>query len=216
MKRVILVALLLGSTAANAQQTATPTPAPAPTTVVATPLISQPGPDAATRILRGGAQVRVRFLHEITTEDRAAHVGDRVRLEVSEDIIADGVTVIPQGTPVVGELTGVRNKGMWGRSGRVEGRILNMQLGGRTIRMSGAFDDRGVTGTAGVVAAAVLIPVVGFFVTGTSARIPAGGQVSAYLDEDVQFAVTPAVAPAPISVAAPAPVAVPATPAAPQ
>lgn len=70
--------------------------------------------------------------------------------------------------------------------------------------MSGAFDDKGVTGTAGVVAAVALVPVVGFFVTGTSARIPAGGQVSAFIDEDIVFTVTPAPAPAPVEVAAPA------------
>lgn len=93
---------------------------------------------------------------------------------------------------------------MWGKSGKLEGRVLNMTLNGRTVRMSGAFDDKGVTGTAGVVAAVALVPVVGFFVTGTSARIPAGGQVSAFIDEDIVFTVTPAPAPAPVEVAAPA------------
>lgn len=196
MKTLYFVALLLGSTAALAQQTATPQPAPQ-TTVTVAPLVSVPGPDASTRIIRGGAQIRVRFLHELTTEDRASSVGQRVRLEVAEDVVADGVTIIPRGTPVTGELTAVRNKGMWGRSGKIEGRILNMTLNGRTVRMSGAFDDKGVTGTAGVVAAVVLVPIVGFFVTGTSARIPAGGEVSAYIDEDVVFSVTAAPAPVP-------------------
>ncbi len=206
MKRLYFAALLLGSTAAFAQQTATPQPAPQ-TTVTVAPLISVPGPDATTRIIRGGAQVRVRFLNELTTEDRASSVGDRVRLEVAEDVVADGVTIIPRGTPVTGELTAVRNKGMWGRSGKIEGRILNMTLNGRTVRMSGAFDDKGVTGTAGVVAAVVLVPIVGFFVTGTSARIPAGGEVSAYIDEDVVFSVTAAPAPVPVpAVAAAQPV----------
>lgn len=211
MRNIIVIALLGSATASAAQDSATPVAAPAPTVVTAAPLTSVPGPDAASRILRGGAQMRVRFLHEVTTEDRASRVGDRVRLEVAENVVVDGVTVIPQGTPVTGELTAVRNKGMWGRSGKIEGRVLNMQLGGRTIRMSGAFDDRGVTGTAGVVAAVALVPVVGFFVTGTSARIPAGGEISAYLDEDVVFAVTAAAPPPPIPAVAPtvAPVAVP-------
>ncbi|MVZ97174.1 hypothetical protein EUU23_05580 [Sphingorhabdus sp. IMCC26285] len=145
----------------------------------------------------------MQFLHEITTEDKASKVGDRPRLEVAENVVVDGVTVIPKGTPVVGELTAVRNKGMWGKSGKLEGRVLNMTLNGRTVRMSGAFDDKGVTGTAGVVAAVAFVPVVGFFVTGTSARIPAGGQVSAFIDEDIVFTVTPASAPAPMEVAAP-------------
>lgn len=202
MKKMILIGLLATAMpfSANAQTAA----APANTTISVKPLVSEPGPDASTRVVRGGAQVRVQFLHEITTEDKASKVGDRPRLEVAENVVVDGVTVIPKGTPVVGELTAVRNKGMWGKSGKLEGRVLNMTLNGRTVRMSGAFDDKGVTGTAGVVAAVALVPVVGFFVTGTSARIPAGGQVSAFIDEDIVFTVTPAPAPAPVEVAAPA------------
>lgn len=203
MKNVILIGLLLAGTSAYAGDKAVPASKQA-TMVSVAPLVSEPGSDANTRIIRGGAQIRVGFLHEITTEDKASKVGDRPRLEVAEDVVVDGVTVIPKGTPVTGELTAVRNKGMWGKSGKIEGRVLNMSLNGRTVRMSGAFDDKGVTGTAGVVAAVALVPVVGFFVTGTSARIPAGGQISAYIDEDIVFKVTPAATPEPMTVAAPA------------
>lgn len=202
MKKLILCGLLVSATAVYAEDQATIVSQPT-STITAAPLASESGSDTATRVLRGGAQVRVSFLHEITTEDKASKVGDRPRLEVAENIVVDGITVVPKGTPVTGELTAVRNKGMWGKSGKVEGRVLNMSLNGRTIRMSGAFDDKGVTGTAGVVGAIALVPLVGFFVTGTSARIPAGGQISAYLDEDIVFTVAPAVAPKPIEVAAP-------------
>lgn len=194
MKTLIILSLLVSAVPVHAQEKAT---------IVAAPLVSEPGPDATTRVLRGGAQVRVRFLHEITTEDKASKVGDRPRMEVAENVTVDGITVIPQGTPVTGELTAVRNKGMWGKSGKIEGRVLNLSLNGRTIRMSGAFDDKGVTGTAAVVGAVLLIPVVGFFVTGTSARIPAGGQISSYVDEDIVFTVAPAAAPPIMEVAAP-------------
>jgi hypothetical protein len=202
MKKLILCGLLVSATAVYADDQATIVSQPT-STITAAPLASEPDSDKATRVLRGGAQVRVSFLHEITTEDKASKVGDRPRLEVAENIVVDGITVVPKGTPVTGELTAVRNKGMWGKSGKVEGRVLNMSLNGRTIRMSGAFDDKGVTGTAGVVGAIALVPLVGFFVTGTSARIPAGGQISAYLDEDIVFTVAPAVGPKPIEVAAP-------------
>jgi hypothetical protein len=77
---------------------------------------------------------------------------------------------------------------MWGKSGRIEARLLNVRVGDRLIRLSGTFDDKGVTGTAGVVAAIVFVPVVGFFVTGTSANIPAGSGVKAFLDEDLRIA----------------------------
>ena len=192
MKNLIVIGLLVSAMPLLAQNNST---------VSVAPLASEAGPAGTTRVLRGGAQVRVRFLHEITTEDKASKVGDRPRLEVAENVTVDGVTVIPQGTPVTGELTAVRNKGMWGKSGKIEGRVLSLSLNGRTVRMSGAFDDKGVTGTAAVVGAVLLIPVVGFFVTGTSARIPAGGQISSYIDEDVAFTVAPSAALEPIQIA---------------
>ena len=54
-------------------------------------------------------------------------------------------------------------------------------------RIHGApsFDDNGVTGG---VAAAMLLSVVGFFNTGTSAKITNGSQIKALIDEDVPLA----------------------------
>jgi hypothetical protein len=75
------------------------------------------------------------------------------------------------------------------------------------VRLTGTFDDKGVTGTAGVVGAAVLIPLAGFFMTGTSAKIPMGSGAKAFLDEDLAFrtvAVQPQVVEVPVAQAAPA------------
>lgn len=94
---------------------------------------------------------------------------------------------------MIGEVTEVRNKGMWGKSGYISVRVLSMRVGDRQVRLSGTFDDKGVAGTAGVVAAAVFVPVVGFFVTGTSAEIPLGSNVKAFLDEDIVVASMPVV-----------------------
>ena len=196
-------AMAVAATGAYAQETVATPVAATPTVSTA---VAAPAPQAGPRVLRGGASLQVRFLNEVTTEDRASRVGDRIRLEVASDVMLDGAVVIPAGTPVTGELTAVRNKGMWGRSGKIEGRLVSLSLNGRTIRMSGAFDDRGVTGTAGVVAAVALVPIVGFFVTGTSARIAAGSETTGYIDEDVEFVVTQVAAPAPIAVTVPAPV----------
>ncbi|HWI87519.1 MAG TPA: hypothetical protein VNT42_14515, partial [Sphingomonas sp.] len=81
--------------------------------------------------------------------------------------------------------TSVRNKGMWGKSGNIEARVLYLRSGDRQIRLSGTLNDKGVTGTGAVVGAVVLLPIAGFFMTGTSAHIPIGAPVKAFLDEDV-------------------------------
>jgi len=113
------------------------------------------------------------------------------------------VTVIPAGSPAVGEITAVRNKGGWGKSGHLGASILYVTVNGRQIRLTGSFDDKGVAGGVGAVAVSALVFLpAGFFMTGTSARVPAGAAVKGFVDEDVQLSLA-ASAPAPMVVAVP-------------
>lgn len=201
MKTAVLAAsaALLGSSAAFAQDAASvaPTPviAPAPTN---------------NAVLRAGTPVSLRMMEEITTKKKAARVGQRFMMEVAEPVFVNSVTVIPAGTPAWGEITNVRNKGMWGKSGKLDARALYVRVNGRQIRLTGTFDDKGVTGTGGVVASVALVPLAGFFVTGTSAVLPKGGIVGGFIDEDVELSFANA-GPAPLEVpAAASPMTVPA------
>lgn len=182
-----------------AQQVGVPTPA-ATAAIVATPT-------GGATILRSGTPIPLRMLEGLTTKGKNLRVGYRVHLEVAEAVMLNGVTVIPAGSPAVGEITDVRNKGMWGKSGSINGQMLYVTVNGRQIRLSGQFDDKGVTGTAGVVAAVAFVPIAGFFTTGTSAKIPAGGAVKGFIDEDVPVVVESASAVMPLTVSAPAPAA---------
>lgn len=148
-------------------------------------------------VLRAGTEVSLRMLETVNSNNKSLREGARIRMEVAQPIMLGNSVVIPAGSPATAEITEVRRKGMWGKSGRIEARVLNVRVGDRLIRLSGTFDDKGVTGTAGVVTSIALVPLAGFFVTGTSANIPAGSGVKAFLDEDLRIAVAPA-APAPI------------------
>jgi hypothetical protein len=171
-------------------------------------------------VLRTGTPVPLRLLEELTTAKKKLRVGQRFRLETAEPVIVQGVTVIPVGSPAVGEITDVRNKGMWGKSGHLGARVLYATVNGRQIRLSGAFDDKGVAGGIGAVAvSAIVFLPAGFFMTGTSARVPIGTAVKGFVDEDVALALAVATplpltvnaTAVPVSVAAPAaaPVAAP-------
>lgn len=157
----------------------------------------------ANAVLRAGTPVTLRLLEEVTTKKKSARVGQRIRMEVASDVVVNNVTVVPAGSPAEGEITSVRNKGMWGKSGKLEARALFVRVNGRQIRLSGTFDDKGVTGTAGVVGAIALVPIAGFFMTGTSAVFPMNGEVPAFIDEDVELAIAET-KPAPMQVATPA------------
>lgn len=199
MKKLILTAALaaMAASGAHAQDAAA---APAVATVA--PVAPIAAPVTANAVLRAGTPVALSMMEEITTKGKVAKVGQRFMLEVSAPVEVNGVTVIPAGTPAWGELVGVRNKGMWGKSGKLDAKLLYLRVNGRQIRLTGSFDDKGVTGTAGVVGAIALVPIAGFFMTGTSALLPKGGVVSGFIDEDVELAIADS-KPAPMAVAAP-------------
>lgn len=161
--------------------------APAPQAVIVSP--------ATSNVLRAGTEVPLRLEEGLDSNDKALREGQQFRLTVANDVRLGNVVVIPAGSPATGEVTDLRRKGMWGKSGRINARVLNVRVGDRLIRLTGTFDDKGVTGTAGVVAAIAFVPIAGFFMTGTSAKIPAGGGVKGFLDEDLQIAVAQASAP---------------------
>lgn len=141
-------------------------------------------------VLRTGTPVVLRILETVSTKDKVAKVNDRVRMEVAEAVTMNGTVVIPSGSPAVGELTDVRYKGMWGKSGRLVGRALTVNANGRTIRLSGTFDTKGGSGTGGAVAVSALVFLpAGFFMTGKSAEFPAGATVRGFIDEDVPLTI---------------------------
>jgi len=169
------------------------------------PAVSAPiaAPVTGNAVLRTGTEVPLRLAEELTTEGKKLRVGQRFRLETSDAVVVQGVTVIPAGSPAVGEITAVRNKGGWGKSGHLGASILYVTVNGRQIRLTGSFDDKGVAGGVGAVAVSALVFLpAGFFMTGTSARVPAGAAVKGFVDEDFQLSLA-ASAPARMMVAVP-------------
>jgi hypothetical protein len=162
---------------------------------------------AAGNVLRSGVEVPLRMEEGLDSNDKTFREGQQFRMSVANNVMLGNVVVIPAGSPATGEITDLRHKGMWGKSGRIVARVLSVRVGDRLIRLTGSFDDKGVTGTAGVVGAIVFVPIAGFFLTGTSAKIPAGAGVKAFLDEDLTIAMPQA---APVAVPVPVPAAVPA------
>lgn len=183
-------ALLVGAMPAVAQTAPAATLAPAPATA---PVTVASAPVGDSNVLRSGTEIALKMSETITTKGKKLVAGYLAHLEVMDDVLVNGVVVIPKGSPAIAEVTDVRNKGMWGKSGKINARLLYVTVGDRKIRLRGVFDDKGVTGTAGVVAAIAFVPIAGFFTTGTSATLPMGAGVKGFVDEDVSLVVgTPA------------------------
>lgn len=181
MSRIAFIALF-AATSVSAQ---TPSAASQPSSSTSPPTLATIAPAAPTTTLRAGAEVLLRTVEPLTTEHKSLKEGQRIHLGVAENVMLGNLIVIPAGSSAVAEVTDVQNKGMWGKSGHFSARVLYTRVGDRQIRLFGMFNEHGSTGTAGVLAAIAFVPIAGFLVTGTSARMPAGTPIKAFLDEDL-------------------------------
>ncbi|MBB5685010.1 hypothetical protein FHS49_001001 [Sphingobium boeckii] len=206
--RALSGAFFLACSSAAGAQTIVPESVASPPSILPAPAHAVILTSAGDNVLRTGAPILLTTSEALTTKGKKLKVGQRIQLEVAESIMLNGQIVIPAGSPAVGEITTVRNKGMWGKSGGINARVLYARANGRQIRLTGQFDDKGKTGTAAVVGALVVIPIAGFFMTGTSAEIPLGTPIKAFLDEDITVAFAAVSSPV---MAVPVPVAIPAS-----
>lgn len=156
----------------------------------------------------------VAFKTETVLTSKTAHAGDRFELRSVEDVRIGTQIVIPAGSRGVGEVVTVIKKGAFGKSGKLDTRVLFAVVGDQRISMAGKSHEQGSGGTVGVVAAAVLLWPVMPFVTGKSAVFPAGTLMNGYVENDLPAALAAAavVAPLVVPVAVTVPVAAAAAP----
>lgn len=166
----------------------------APTPAAAQSLVPAPVQEPAAQQLVSATLLQGTAVYTTTEREvssKVARVGDRIPLRVAEDVVVDGVTVIRAGTPGTGEVTRIDKKGMFGKSGKIEARVLSVRVGKHSISLTGTANDEGSGGTAGVVAAALLLWPVAPFVTGKSATLPPGTRMTGWVESDVPMLVRP-------------------------
>lgn len=214
-----IFAALVMAPAAYAQEAApvaaqaTPAVAPETPAAAAAPVVA---PATAVNVLPQGTEIHFVTLSDLTSQ--ISKLGQKVALEVSEDVVFNGRVVIAKGSQAAGEVTLLRKKGMWGKSGKLEASVMSVRVNGVDVPVKGMVGDKGKVGTVAVVGVVLLSPLIvapfaGFFVTGTSAVLPHGTVASAVLLSDLPFdaeAAPVAAAPA-VAEASPAPAAAPAT-----
>jgi len=137
---------------------------------------------AAGPVLKAGTPVLTRTLDSLSSRD--ARQGDRFRIAVVQDVLVDGLLVIPAGTTGYGEVRGVVEKGMMGKSGKLEIVPLFVEVAGARIALDGAAAGKGESSLAPLVLGVHVFPAFGF-VSGTHAAIPAGTDLPARIHADL-------------------------------
>ena len=114
--------------------------------------------------------------------------GDRVYLEVAENLTYRGQIVVPVGAPVVAEVGRSERNGHFGKKGTIQLRMLYAQTPSGPVRLTGGTIRQGRGATAWSVPAMILLqaPVLAL-VHGTSGYIRQGTPITAYTLEPLVF-----------------------------
>ena len=120
--------------------------------------------------------------------------GDKFDMSVSRDVMLGNYVVIPRGTRAVGQISYRTGKGSFGKSGKMEFEVVDVDLGGRMIPVKGHYRIEGNGNTGATVGAVVAVGVFAAFVTGHSASIAQGVEYKAYTTDALP--IVTAIAPA--------------------
>jgi len=138
---------------------------------------SNPPPSAHPFVLLDSTPVRLKLGKSISSAD--AQVGDEVSLEVSEDVVVDGLLVVAKGASAIGVINEAEPKKLLGRGGKLGVLLRSVRLADdeQVVLRSGG-DGKGSSSTAGM-----MIPVV----RGKDITFPQGTDFLAYVNGDTRL-----------------------------
>lgn len=143
---------------------------------------------ASNAVLPAGTEVQLRMAQELTTKGDGLQENDTFVMTVAQDVYHDGYIVIPRGSRATGRVTFLTSKGMFGKSGKMDIEMEYVEVAGRSIKLDGTYRQEGEGNTLATVGGVVLVGVFGGFITGKSARIPQGRELTAIIEEPVELA----------------------------
>ena len=143
--------------------------------------VSQPAPAmqaAAQRMLPAGTIVVVTPMQEISSKH--VDVGDHFQFQVVNDVVDQGLVVIPRGSMATGTITFKTGRAIGGKSGKFEITFDSVTANGRQFPLSGVHRQEGKGNTVGALLGSILI-------SGRSAVMLKGQMVNALIEEPTAF-----------------------------
>lgn len=135
-----------------------------------------PPPVNSPFVLVKGTQVRVKVLKTVTSA--TAHTSDAIEFAVVEDVLVDGLVVIPKSAKATGVVDSVEPKKRFGRGGSLAFHIASVRLADNEQAALHCFQD--VSGSSNTSAEAVL-PLA----SGKDAAILQDAEFTVLVDADV-------------------------------
>ncbi len=161
---------------------ATQTPAPATTD---TP--SQPPP---ANLLQDGMPIKLQLLNKL--DSHTAKAGEEIQLEVVNDVVVNGFTLLRRGAPATGVVTDAGSSKTMGRAGKLTFTINDIELrNGDKVQVRAFHRTTGENRTGEMIGYMVSAPIVAapFFLLmhGTNTVFPRGTEITAFVNGDVRL-----------------------------
>ncbi|GAA4756474.1 hypothetical protein GCM10023264_25150 [Sphingomonas daechungensis] len=133
---------------------------------------------AVRRSLPAGTQVSVTPLQEISSK----HVkeGERFQFRVVNDVVENGVVVIPRGSMATGVISMQTGRAIGGKSGKFDVTFEKVEANGRVFPLMGTHRQEGKGNTVGALLGSILI-------SGRSAVMMPGQIVTAMVKEQTDY-----------------------------
>ena len=135
--------------------------------------------------LPANTEIALTLNQDVTTKGKTWSAGDQFDLSVADDVMLGNFVVIPRGTKGVGRITWMTDKGMLGKSGKMDIELIHLELSNRRIPISGTYRQEGEGNTLATVGSAALAGPFAVLVTGRSALIPQGRELKAHTNEAI-------------------------------
>ncbi len=132
----------------------------------------------------------IRLILKEALNSKTAIIGDPVELEVNEDVVVDGYTVIKAGTPVKAEITEASKAKILGKQGKIDFiATFTTSVDNQSICIRSSIKSEGKNKTAGVVTAAAILgaPLL-IVIKGKEAKLPKGKLFNGYIDNTYTIA----------------------------
>jgi len=138
--------------------------------------------------LGAGTPITLAMAEEVNSSTHRE--GQIFKLAVLNDVKVAETTVIPRGTPAIGEITWRTGKGAFGKSGKLEFALRYIELNGTKIPVTGDFRQEGEGNTVATGVGVLAIGVFAGFITGKRARVPVGRELMSQIAQPVSFSNT--------------------------
>jgi hypothetical protein len=183
-----------GNLAQSQAQTNTQTDKPpvTPPTEQTAPAQTPSAPPSPNTLL-DGTSIKLRLAETISSSN--AKVGQQVPFEVTEDVVVQGVTVLPKGAQAIASVTDASPKKSMGRGGKLDVNVDSARLAdGEKVQLRAVQDNKGGGHVGAMTGAMVATAIVFFpaaplflFIHGKDVTIPKGTEVTAFVQGDMKL-----------------------------